>query len=245
MAWSNLLPVRQEGSKPPLLCVQGDEASRLLPKYLDAETPFYAFLHQGGDGLRIPHDKVETIAAHYIKEMKEARPRGPYNLCGYSFGGIVAYEMAQQLRAAGDEVPLLALIDSYAPHLHEQAMRHDMPFYTPIKEFMLNRMVEHKLSEGKAISGRLRHFHIIDTYNRAIRGYRAKAYGGRLMVFRSMDGWGTIDMGWHDLANGGFFLYKVPGDHYSIIREPNIERLARVLQDSIDQTEESRTAAVP
>jgi thioesterase domain-containing protein len=55
------------------------------------------------------------MAAHYIKEIRELQPEGPYALCGSSFGGLVAYEIAQQLRVQGEEVALLAMFDTYAP----------------------------------------------------------------------------------------------------------------------------------
>jgi len=59
------------------------------------------------------------MAAHYIEEIKTVQPEGPYFIGGYSFGGLVAFEMARQLRAQGQEIALLALFDTAAPGYHK------------------------------------------------------------------------------------------------------------------------------
>jgi len=63
-----------------------------------------------------PFDKIEDIAAYYISEILEQNPHGPYSLAGYSFGGIVAFEMAKQLEAMGKEIKTLAIFDTYAEY---------------------------------------------------------------------------------------------------------------------------------
>jgi len=70
-------------------------------------------------GNEAPHERIDAMAAHYIKELRELQPSGPYFLGGRSLGGIIAYEMAYQLRAQDHEVGLLALLDSY-PVGHER-----------------------------------------------------------------------------------------------------------------------------
>ncbi len=72
-------------------------------------------MHQSEDGKPALYTKVETIAAHYLKEIRTVQPEGPYFLGGYSFGGTVAFEMAQQLKKQGQDVPLLVLLDSHFP----------------------------------------------------------------------------------------------------------------------------------
>ena len=64
-------------------------------------------------------NKIEDIAAHYIASIMQQNPDGPYALAGYSFGGIIAFEMARQLQDMGKEVKMLAMFDTYAyrsPH---------------------------------------------------------------------------------------------------------------------------------
>ena len=118
--WASLVPIKAGGSKPPFYCVHGVGGNILeyldLAKYLDADQPFYGLQAIGLDGKRpIEQLSVEQMAARYIEEVRAFQPRGPYYLGGSSFGGTVAFEMAQQLRAAGEDVALLALFDTNGP----------------------------------------------------------------------------------------------------------------------------------
>jgi amino acid adenylation domain-containing protein len=230
--WKNLALIQPEGDDLPLFCVHGDEASHFIPKYIGNTRPFYAFFHQGEDGKRIEHTTVETIAAHFIKEMKQARPKGPYLLTGFSFGGVVAYEMAQQLTAAGDEVPLLAVIDTYAPMLHAEAIESDKRLYTPLKNLVYRWIVHRSLRNGGTVPTRFRNFHIIDTYDSAVLTYQPKPWRGRLIVMKARDSWGPKEMGWSSLAQGSLDVMVLPGDHYSIIKEPHVKELAYALESA-------------
>ena len=115
-SWSSLVAIQTAGTRPPFFCVHavgGNILSyRLLSRHLGAEQPFYALQSQGLDGEHPPHETVEAAAAHYVEEIRTVQPRGPYYLGGTSLGGIVAFEMAQQLVAQGERVGLLALIDT-------------------------------------------------------------------------------------------------------------------------------------
>jgi aspartate racemase len=82
-----------------------------LADYLPNQ-PVYGLQPLGLDGKQTPHQRVEDMAAHYIKEIQSIQPNGPYYLGGFSFGGLVAFEVAQQLQARGEKVALLALFDS-------------------------------------------------------------------------------------------------------------------------------------
>jgi thioesterase domain-containing protein len=81
-----------------------------LPRALGPDQPFYGLQSIGWTGERAPHQTIEAMAAHYLTEIRTVQPRGPYHLGGICFGGIVALEMAHQLRDAGDEVALLYLL---------------------------------------------------------------------------------------------------------------------------------------
>ncbi len=118
--WASLVPIKPGGSKPPFYCVHGVGGNILeyldLAKYVDGDQPFYGLQAIGLDGKRpIENLNVEQMAARYIEEVRAFQPRGPYYLGGSSFGGLVAYEMAQQLRAAGEEIGLLAFFDTNGP----------------------------------------------------------------------------------------------------------------------------------
>lgn len=117
---SSLVAIANEsGSRPPFYCVHaigGNVLSyRELARNLSPDQPFFAFQAPGVDGDREPYNHLEDLAAHLVEELSLARPEGPYLLGGHSFGGIVAFEMAKQLRATGREVSLLAIIDTPAP----------------------------------------------------------------------------------------------------------------------------------
>lgn len=117
--WLCVVPIKPNGSRAPFYCVHGVGGNILeyldLAKYMDADQPFYGIQAIGLTGKHPWHCTVEEMAAHYVKEICEFQPRGPYYLGGASFGGIVAFEMAQQLRAKGETVALLALFDTHAP----------------------------------------------------------------------------------------------------------------------------------
>ena len=227
----HLFITRAEGSKCPVVCVLCDDAGRSLHLHLSPDRPVLAFKHLGGDGRRITLTRVETIAKAFVDELTEARPNGPYVLVGYSFGGIVAFEMAQQLMSAGYDVRSLVLIDSYSPRLHEEAMRQGHNFYSGFKELLLHEVVEQRLRKGRALSRRLNHQHIIDTYDRATRAYEANSYPGALAVVKASKGWGPVDMGWHSLAEGGFALETMPCNHYDIVRAQHLPELAESIEE--------------
>ena len=116
-SWSSLVPIQISGSRPPLFCVHAVGGNvlnyRLLSKYLGEEVPFYGLQARGLGGDEAPHGSVAEMAASYIAEMRLVQARGPYQLGGASSGGVVAYEMAQQLHAMGEPVSTLIFFDTY------------------------------------------------------------------------------------------------------------------------------------
>lgn len=115
-AWSSLVPIRLKGDKPPLFLIHGAEGNILLYKvfvnYLSEDFPVYGLQSQGLDGKSPIIDDVRLMAQKYIGEIKSVQPEGPYYLGGYCLGGTIAYEMGKQLKSAGDEVSLIALIET-------------------------------------------------------------------------------------------------------------------------------------
>jgi oxalate---CoA ligase len=114
-AWPELVPTQPHGSETPFFWVHGDGSTWFLANNLGTEQPVYGLEHQSRDGKPARYTTVETIAAHYIDEVQRVQPAGPYRLGGFSFGGTLAFEMAQQLRARGEVVDLLVLLDSRFP----------------------------------------------------------------------------------------------------------------------------------
>ncbi|NVB40696.1 SDR family NAD(P)-dependent oxidoreductase [Pseudenhygromyxa sp. WMMC2535] len=86
-----------------------------LPEVLGPEQAIYAFHARGNDGKRMPFHRLEDMVAHYIESARAAEPGGGWRLGGYSFGGLVAFEMAQQLARAGEPPAALVLFDTYPP----------------------------------------------------------------------------------------------------------------------------------
>lgn len=242
LEWRHLSAIRAGGSRMPFFCVQGDEAHVYLPNLLGEDRPFYGFGHQGEDGQAIEHTTVEDIAATYLKELRAERPHGPYVLGGYSFGGIVAYEMARQLTALGEAVPLLVLLDTYAPADGLRSATAEERLHMPVKRWVMRRLVARHLRRGTTIPPALRHFHIIDTYGKATRAYAPGPYEGNVLLLRAQGSPGPADLGWNALVKGGVAVRTVPGDHYSVIKEPHVRALALALRSALDGVERSAAA---
>jgi amino acid adenylation domain-containing protein len=122
--WSSLLPIQSEGTKPPFFLIHGDGSTIFLSRYLGPDWPIYGLEHQSQDGLPAAYRTLRDIAAYYLREIRKVRSSGPYFLGGYSFGGIVALEVAHMLRRDGHEVKLLALLDppSLVKHVNARAV---------------------------------------------------------------------------------------------------------------------------
>jgi thioesterase domain-containing protein len=114
-----LVAIQPHGSKRPFFCVHPGSGEvyhyQRLARYLGSGQPFYGIQDSGLDRDRYPHVPLEEMAATYVEGLRVVQPKGPYLLGGYSFGGPVVFEMAQQLRKQGQEIALLAILDSGAP----------------------------------------------------------------------------------------------------------------------------------
>ncbi|AXK32685.1 non-ribosomal peptide synthetase [Streptomyces armeniacus] len=112
-----VLPLRGTGSRPPLFCVHPGSGvswcySRLLP-HIDPDVPVYGIQARGLTGSEPVATSAAEMVADYVRLIQKAQPAGPYRLLGWSLGGVVAHAVAARLRAAGEDVDLVALLDSY------------------------------------------------------------------------------------------------------------------------------------
>jgi len=118
-AWSSLVALQPNGLAPPFFCVHSLGANLVsyaqLARHVGSEQPFYGLQPIGLDGKETPHTRIQDMAAHYLREIRAIQPEGPYYIGGVCLGGVVAFEMSQQLYAAGQEVDLLLLIDAGFP----------------------------------------------------------------------------------------------------------------------------------
>jgi amino acid adenylation domain-containing protein len=216
--WSPLVAIRPRGSRPPFFGVHGRSGTvlfyRELEQWLGEEQPLYGLQAQGLDGGPIVHKSIEAIAKYYITEMRKIQPHGPYFFGGYSLGGVVAFEMAQQLRTAGEQVALVVLFDTQNPvrparrysfakrmKLRLRALEHSSPgaklrYFTRrlwakvgyyLTEWRKNaeRLVyKVKRLNGAPVSCEQHRVHVEMMHARAVAAYRPHAYPGRVTLFR-------------------------------------------------------------
>ena len=120
--WATVVAIQPKGSQPPFFCVHnfGGEVVNFaeLSEHLGDDQPFYGLQAQGIDGVHPPHTTIPEMAAFYLEALRKIQPVGPYAIGGYCFGGVVAYEMACQLVGQGEQVALVALMDSGPPRRH-------------------------------------------------------------------------------------------------------------------------------
>ncbi|EYF05057.1 amino acid adenylation domain-containing protein [Chondromyces apiculatus] len=116
---SPLVPLKRGGEKAPFFCVHPVGGNVFcyveLARRLGSDRAFYGIQASAGGQAGSPAASLQAMATRYVAALREVQPRGPYALGGWSMGGVVAFEMAQQLRAMGEEVSLLALLDSRVP----------------------------------------------------------------------------------------------------------------------------------
>ena len=114
--WEPLVAIRTGGRHRPLFCLPGIDGSvlpfRTLSLYLDQETPVFGLQPRGLCGSLPPHKQIGDLAAAHISVIREMQPKGPYALLGFSFGGMLAFDMARQLRESGEEIDAVIIVDT-------------------------------------------------------------------------------------------------------------------------------------
>ena len=210
---ASLVPIQPQGTKPPLFCVHANSGIvhyRALARQLGPDQPLYGLQSQGLNGSRPPYETVEEMAAHYVHEIRQLQPTGPYYLGGHSFGGKVAFEMARQLLALGEKTALLAFFDTandrldpsptgvgflrHRSRVHLEALRTIRPgeraSYLVQRAGTLRTLATRALSHGyDALFRPLRHAQrqVLAANDRAARAYVPGFYGGRVTIFRAKD----------------------------------------------------------
>jgi thioesterase domain-containing protein len=231
-----------------------------LARCLGAEQPLYGLQAQGLDGGPLEHTSVEAMAKYYLEEMRSVQPHGPYYFGGYSFGGFVAFEMAQQLRAAGEQVALVALFDAYnqgrryslAERIRLRLRARELSSPDEKLKYLMQRAwgklqsneiaqkLRHKSKQlnGAPVSTEPRSLHVVHLANRrALAAYKLHAYPGKITLFHAEnpdDGYEYLaDHGWTQIAKGGIEIHKIPGEHQTIFAQPNVRALAEKLDACI------------
>jgi thioesterase domain-containing protein len=260
-AASSLVPLQTEGDAPPLFLVHPAGGTVFcyleLAQYFRGERPVFGLQALGVDGLHPPHTRVEEMCAHYIQAMRRVQPEGPYHLAGWSLGGNLAYEMARQLVAQGEQVALLALLDA-------GALPADRPIdeseflalvvalfpgeeHRPLEEvrqmssdeqlaYFVRRAAQAGLVQADDIAAGQHVFRVFQANMKATLEHRPQPYPGKVTLFRASQQQKTHDLsddpllGWGALAQGGVEVHPIPGDHAHMVHEPNVAALAQMLK---------------
>ncbi|MEZ4868169.1 MAG: alpha/beta fold hydrolase [Caldilineaceae bacterium] len=230
---------------------------RALVRHLDPQLPVYGIRAQGVEGEAEPLTSMAEMAQVYTAALQALQPQGPYYLAGASFGGTLAYAMAQELIAQGERVAYLALIDTPSQgHMPEPfAETVDILFYM-LKvgegaEIALETLCA--LEEEEQIAFFLQQsrstfatahdlqtmLNVFKANERAMWEYVPPPYAGKLHYFlaRERDAFNaqTPAQGWLGLAEQGTEIYSVPGNHLSMNEEPHVQQLARRLQQTLQR----------
>jgi acyl-CoA synthetase (AMP-forming)/AMP-acid ligase II/thioesterase domain-containing protein/acyl carrier protein len=238
-AHDSLVPFQTRGERPPFFMVHPHSGRSIgighIAPHLSSAQPYYGFAARGMDGRRLPHRSLQEMAAAYIMEVRAVQPEGPYLLGGFCAGGIVAYEMAQQLTAAGACVAQLVMIDSAHPRYHAPPA----PWLQASRAAKLaarRAAMRIKLALGSPPSIKLGERIVNETMRRGVKLYSPKPYSGRLALMRSDMHHRTDEphLGWLDLATQGIELIPFAGDHKDPWTPNRIGPAARRLQACLE-----------
>jgi thioesterase domain-containing protein len=214
---------------------------------------------QGIDGALAPHTTIEAMASHYIRAMKSAQAAGPYRVCGWSTGGIIAFEIARQLRDAGDEVGLVALFDAGIPRPGENFGEADiapmlgmmfpgedpeklkalqsLPAAEQLEYFRGRAEMAQLLVDGAGAAQAQRIFEVFQANMQAAVQYQPEAIDARVTLFRAADDGTPMHadpvLGWGPWAE----VEVIPtiGSHLTMFQSPAVEELARLLDARLEQ----------
>jgi acyl-CoA synthetase (AMP-forming)/AMP-acid ligase II/thioesterase domain-containing protein/acyl carrier protein len=254
---SPMVAIQPDGSNPPFFFIHAVNGNvlnyRPLSRYLGSDQPFYGLQAQGLDGKLPPLRRIEEMAAFYIKEIRSLQREGPYFLGGGSSGGIAAFEMAQQLRAQGQEVAVLALFDTYFPdhkgntlaqrvdrllgNLLLRRPKDQVTYLFGMVGARVERSVQgltqklHPDGEG-SLARSMRQ--VLEANREAVRNYVPQIYPGRVVLLLSTEApersFYDGRLGWSDMAAGGLEVHVVPGNHDTLFSEPHVRIMAEKLR---------------
>ena len=248
-----LTEIQPGGSKPALFVIGGEHA---LARHFDRDQPIYGLSIWGMFETQMTRTSLKEIANSYVQSIRTVQPNGPYYLAGYSSHGLVAFEMAQLLCSQGERIGLLALLDTYGPRskrlsswqifrAHWKACRQEGFMYVRKKaNFTANgvqqavwRIFHRSFLSGQPIS--VKSNNLAMAYDIAIRNYVAHTYPGRAVLLRSSECapgiYDDTDRGWSGMLAGGLEIHEIPGDHMSMVYEPNVRKVAERLTQCLKE----------
>ncbi|TFZ02998.1 SDR family oxidoreductase [Ramlibacter henchirensis] len=252
-AWSPLVAIcRGSAERRPVFCVHGAGGNvlnfKVISDRLGPQQPFYGLQAQGVDGRLPPLTSVEAMAAQYVEAIRTVDPAGPYRLAGYSGGGVIAYEMAQQLRREGRQVDTIVMIDTLAP----EAARRKVPLLQKVwlkrhwnLEFLLDwparrrrgremqrqyQVAMEKVARGEPLPPELADFHLFRNFTDAQERYQPQRYEGDIVLLRAAQAetvylFAGPQLGWNELVSGEIRVTEVGGSHFSMMAEPGVSEV--------------------
>ena len=262
--WNTVVALQKKGELPPFFCVAGLGGNpmnlRHLADALGTNQPFYGLQHRGVDGVLHPHDTIEAMAAEFIADIRRVQPNGPYYLGGFSFGGLAAYEVAQQLLAAGDRVGGLVMLDTSNPNVltwplkdrvwnHLVNMRTEGPMYlknrtlAKLRTWRDQRDWHKRVAAAKTDSFTYRVELVTEMSNQAERRYAPAPLDAEVVLIKSefrvppVEGIGYPpheSNGWRSLvAPGKLDIRLVSSSHLDMVVVPHATETARRIADGL------------
>jgi syringomycin synthetase protein SyrE len=258
-----LVPIREEGTRAPLFLVHAAGGEPVyasgLTAALPADLPVFGISAAGLSPGEQPFEEIEAMAAAYVAEIRAVQPRGPYFVAGWSFGGIVAYEIANQLLGVGETVAFVGMYDSGAPVQRSAEDVLQVDEVTALMAMMGNESqatldLLTPLAAARDLDGMIlvcRRLGLIspdideETVYRYLRvsaaSIRAKARyvptrnGLKITMFCAADAVTTDQThGWGALLDTEITVYSVPGDHVTMVRPPHVHDLAQATLRAIE-----------
>lgn len=257
--WATLVPISTAGSRPPLFLVHPIGGNviqfRSIARCFGDDQPVYGLQARGLDGTEPVTTSLEEMAADYIRAIRTVQSSGPYHLGGFSAGGVAAFEMAQQLRAAGEEVAPLIFLDTQIGSPDDigaasqefsaaerwrrlvllnlrGAWKTNWKTFAELKIRNL-RMSFHIWAHGKGM-GRLNTW---EAFILALRRYEPMPYQGDAVLFRAkteLVDYPDPTFGWGPLIQGRFRIVDTEGDHDNLLSEAYVSSLSGELKRLLD-----------
>ena len=268
--WSSLVPLQTGGSKPPLFLLHTTPGDILaygnMVFRLGADQPCYGFQSLGLKEGRLSHRSIEEMTSYYTDLLQEFQPRGPYYLGGWCYGGIIAVEMARLLQQRGEQVALLALLETVAMppslrnwryYLHrlrcslKMSPRRWLLYLREKARYtkearIANRMRFRQVENGRSMDGEIRDprlarlEHVYNTNLRALNEYRSIFFDGKVTLFNAVERDPALvpdpQYGWVGLARE-IEVHEVPGNHDTMLSEPNVSALAARLSECLERAQ--------
>jgi amino acid adenylation domain-containing protein len=270
ISWDPLVSVKPGNDRKPLYIVQGHGMNVItfnnIARHMHPAQPIYGFQARGLNGIDKPLATIEEMAADYISSMLKVDRGDSFCLAGYSYGGIVAFEMARQLAAMGKTIQMLAIIDTYADWTRDKdstseklfiKIRRQWPKFLYVAKSIRKyprqalayqwQFFLRKVSEVGAWFGERRapddytlEDAIDETYEHACQTYRMTAFEGKVDLFRVNTRLYFLDdleyMGWRSYARRGVTIHEIQGDHKTFMLPPNDRIFAETLQKVLDES---------